>query len=195
MLASAQAHRRAGPPHHAQKQTFHSPECICAEMHARTYVPRSTQRRVCELSWLTGAQVCELSPAPACGSRLCHVNITHTHTPRCMWANACTRTDVGTRSCTHTDAREKTRRCLGRLTGRQTHLPPRTHTCTHTHTHPQAHSPPRKVILPVEWFPRLAANQSPVGICLIAAEEKEPSAVSDSCQLAGWVLSSASAAW
>lgn len=145
MLASAQAHRLAGPPHHTQKQPFHSPECLCAETHARTYVPRVTQRRVCELSWLTGAQVCELSPAPACSDELCRVNITHT--PRCTWANACMLTDVGTRSCTHTDARVP-----GRLTGRQIHLPPRTHTCTHTHTHPQAHSHPRKVILPVDSF-------------------------------------------
>ena len=46
-----------------------------------------------------------------------------------------------------------------------------------------------------EKFPRPAAKQLPVGNCFIAAEAKDPSAVSDSDQFMGWVPSGVLAAW
>ena len=46
-----------------------------------------------------------------------------------------------------------------------------------------------------EKFPCPTAKQLPVGSCFIAAEAQDPSAVSNSGQLEGWVPSGALAAW
>lgn len=76
-----------------------------------------------------------------------------------------------------------------------THIHP--HTCSYAHAHvdPHAHSQGPGAARGGDWFPGPTANQLPFGACRIAAEGTDPSAVSDSHQLAGWVPSRALTTW
>lgn len=82
----------------------------------------------------------------------------------------------------------------------QQDLPGRHHTHMRAHTHARVHADPwacsqgPTATRGGEKFPRPTAKQLPVGTCLIAAKAKDPSAVSDSGQLVGWVPSGALAA-
>lgn len=156
-------------------------------MRARTYIPRGTQRQVCELRRQvpgcgTGAQVCEFGPAPACGGGPCCVNTAHS------WAHAgrhvCAPSQVWAHVPDLAPTPAITRRCTGSLTGGQTRPP---HPCARTSMPADA---PTRALAPRrdpggEQFPRLAASPSPVGTCFIAAGEEQPSASSDASQLAG----------
>lgn len=111
-------------------------------MRAHTYIPRGTQRQVCELRRQvpgcgTGAQVCEFGPAPACGGGPCCVNTAHSraHAGR----HVCAPSQVWAHVPDLAPMPAITRRCTGSLTGGQTRPP---HPCARTRTPPCRRAPP-----------------------------------------------------